>query len=326
MDYKKYIKYKLKYLHLKNQIGGVSHEKFKSEIEEILKEKKILDIEMIEKIKQLKDYDIHIEGYINSLKSELAYYNEYKKYFSNYKYDYTSKHHRLTDTFIEKINEIEEELQEEELKPDPKRVYIVLVPGDSGSKLLAIDQLFQTNIDKAIDNKLYYCTFPLSRIIEWREKLYEYLDKIIDGFKKEKDISDESEIIFGLFDTDCGGTTIRILGEYLSSKKYNIDYFPPVDYPPKLSEKVPMRHEFQGIFHCAEFLKSGAQPSRCVKQFTEEDYLIHLKENYQFFKHYIEENIYCNQYILVAWFYITKMEEIRKENFIGVEGEVIVKK
>ena len=32
MDYKKYKKYKLKYLHLKNQIGGVLPEEFKSEI------------------------------------------------------------------------------------------------------------------------------------------------------------------------------------------------------------------------------------------------------------------------------------------------------
>ena len=84
-----------------------------------------------------------------------------------------------------------------------------------------------------------------------------------------------------------------------------------------------MRHEFQVIFHCAELLKSGTQPSRCVNQFTENHYLeLQSKglDTYQFIKKYPKENnIYCNQYILVAWFYITK-----RENLNSVNGETIL--
>lgn len=284
----------------KKKTQTVTFEDFKNEIEKILNVTKILDIEMLNKINQLTGYDTHIETYINSLE-KLAYYEEYKKYFFDGYYT------RLTDTFIENINKIEGILP-----PDPKRVYIVLVPGDSGSKLLAIDQLFETNIQNAKKKKLYYCTFPLSSIGEWGIKLYDYLDYIIEGFKKEKDISDKSKIIFGLFDLVCGGVTIDVLRDYLSSRNHNIDYFPPgVD--PLLLVEVPMYHRFQGIFHCAELLNKGAQPSRCVKQFTKQLYLgleiFFFTQDinaYQFFKNDKEKNIYCNLYIFIAWFYITK--------------------
>ena len=273
--------------------------KYESKLFNLLSEK-IMDIELLGRLNEMIKEDNNIQKYLI-----LKYYQNYGIF--NYTNEYMDEDKPLIPTFPDPVakryspsiyaKRILDHLikQKNNIGSNKDIKFIILVPGDSPSKIVSFILLIDEYVQLLRDNNIEIILFPLSSSFKWTpEYLSEYIRKLLEKYEE----FDKKNMHFGIIDAITGKR--RTINSINASLR-----FLGFDYSRLINENVFGFNMIHSTYIYEEAESTGGPGSRCMKSFIDMENVDETKDKRNI--RFKEQLFNCNLFL----FYWYKMKDIK---------------